>query len=253
MLKKTLLIITVMTILIVNLQFTAEAQAVDETLAMHLTFDEGKGKTAEDHSNFQNDGTLEGAEWVNGRIDKAVSFDGSSYVAVMPGAEVGIGLETTWAMWFKTDVEGQTAALATLHGTLRVNLSGGRLQTNIWTNPGAAVWNTITSAFAPKSGEWYHVAVTWKEESGEGTIYVNGEEEITGPANGVMGFKGGRQLAIGANDQLSYPGTELFTGVIDDFRIYNRALSEAEIMELIAALAVSPKAKLATTWGEVRR
>lgn len=82
---------------------------------------------------------------------------------------------------------------------------------------------------------------------------MNGEEEITGLANGVMGFKGNRQLAIAANDQLSYPGTEFFTGVIDDFRIYNRALSEAEIMELIAALAVSPKAKLATTWGGIRK
>ncbi len=248
--KKSLLVFAIVIGFVLSLQFFSIAQAVDDTLTMHLTFDEGKGGDAEDHSNFQNDGVLEGAEWVTGKIGKAVSFDGGSYVGVMPGAEVGIGLETTWALWFKPDADGQGGYLAALHGTMTITLSAGLIRAQVWAN---TVWNTIDTNVSAKGGEWYHVAVTWSAESGEGTIYVDGEEVATAPAAGVAGFKGGRQLAIAANDQLSYPGTGFFTGVIDDFRIYNRALSETEVMGLITALAVSYKAKLAVTWGTIKK
>ena len=100
-------------------------------------------------------------------------------------------------------------------------------------------------------GGWTHIATTL--EGSDLKVYVNGEEAITAPAAGTMSFKSGRQLAIGANDQITYPGTGFFTGVIDDFRIYNRALSEAEVMNLITALAVSYKAKLPVMWGAIKK
>ena len=248
--RRNLILVIATIVFIFGLQFCSEAQDLDEDLAMHLPFDEGTGDTAEDHSNFQNDGTLEGADWVDGKINKAVSFDGASYVGVMPGQKVGIGQATTWALWFKTDVDGQTAYLAVLHGTMTVTLSGGNIQAQVWTS----TWNTVNSQFKAIIGEWHHVAVTWTQESSEITIYVNGNEEASAPAAGGMSFKSGRQLAIGANDQLSYAGDGLFTGVIDDFRIYNRALSEVEITELIAGdMAVSFEAKLAVTWGGIKK
>lgn len=231
-----------------------EAQAADESLAMYFPFDKGSGKVAKDHSEFQNDGTLEGAEWTaDGKFNKALYFDGKSYVAVMPGEEVSIGQETTWALWFKTDVEGQGANLATLHGTMVLYFSGGSISAQIWTNPGAALWNSVNSNVPAKSGEWYHVAATWTEESGETTIYVNGSEKNTAVAAGKASFKAGRQLAIGGNDQMNYPGTNLFDGIIDEFRIYNRALSKDEIREIMSELDVSPKGKLTVTWGELKK
>ena len=45
----------------------------------------------------------------------------------MPGEEVSIGQETTWGLWFKTDVEGQGANLATLHGTMIIFFSSGSI------------------------------------------------------------------------------------------------------------------------------
>jgi len=230
-----------------------EVQAVDESLAMYFPFDDGKGDVAKDQSEFQNDGELEGPKWVNGKFDKALSFDGKSYVAVMPGEEVSIGQETTWAIWFKTDVEGQGANLATLHGTMILFFSSGSISANVWTNPGAALWNTVNSNVVAKSGEWYHAAATWTEKSGEVTIYVNGKEENTAVAAGKVSFKANRQLAIGGNDQMNYPGTNLFDGIIDEFRIYNRALSQDEIREIMSALDVFPKGKLPIAWGELKR
>jgi hypothetical protein len=230
-----------------------EAQALDEFLAMYFPFDDGKGDIAKDQSEFQNDGELEGPKWVNGKFNKALSFDGKSYVAVMPVEEVSIVQETTWAIWFKTDVEGQGAHLATLHGTMVLYFSGGAISAQVWTNPGAALWNPVNSNVVAKSGEWYHVAAVWSEESGEITIYVNGAEKNSANAAGKVSFKSGRQLAIGGNDQITYPGTNLFDGIIDEFRIYNLALSQDEIREIMSALDVSPKGKLPIAWGELKR
>jgi len=82
---------------------------------------------------------------------------------------------------------------------------------------------------------------------------VNGEEKNSAGAAGVVSFKSGRQLAIGGDDQITYPGTNLFDGIIDEFRIYNRALDKNEIREIMSALDVSPRAKLTITWGELKK
>lgn len=250
---KTLTLFFLTILLLHGFSVFYEAQAIDEFLAMYFPFDDGKGKVAKDQSEFQNDGQLEGAEWVNGKFNKALSFDGKSYVAVMPGEEVSIGQETTWALWFKTDVEGQGANLATLHGTMILFFSSGSISANVWTNPGAALWNTVNSNVLAKSGEWYHVAATWSEKSGEITIYVNGQEKNSANAAGKVSFKAGRQLAIGGNDQDRYPGTNLFDGIIDEFRIYNRSLSKEEIRDIMSALNVSTKGKLPVVWGELKK
>lgn len=255
MLKKLILSV-VFTLVVCSLLLGSfhEANAADETLVMYFPFDEGNGGVTEDQSNFKREGKIDGAKWVDGRLNKALYFDGKSFVGIMGhGEEVGIGKATTWALWLKTEVAGQTANLVTLHGTMILYLSGGLIQAQIWTNPGAALWNVVNSNVPAQSGEWYHVAATRTEESGKITIYVNGEEKNSAVAAGGPNFKAGRQLAIGGNDQDRYPGEALFTGTIDDFRIYNRALSKNDIKDLIAALAVHPGAKLTATWGVIKK
>ena len=63
------------------------------------------------------------------------------------------------------------------------------------------------------------------------TIYINGERagtNDTAPKGDIDDVKGGH-LLIGGN---WHPTNSLFRGKIDDVRIYNRALSEAEVKEL---------------------
>ncbi|MCH8294158.1 MAG: LamG domain-containing protein [Candidatus Poribacteria bacterium] len=226
----------------------------DDTLALYFPFDEGNGKTAKDLSAFgKNNGKLEGPKWVDGFFKKALEFDGSSYVAVMPATEeVSIGEETTWELWFKTNDTAQSANLATLHGTMILSLSGGKPRAQIWTNPGGALWNTLDSNVSIKSGQWHHVAATWTQKAAELLIYVDGDKKAALPAKGVKSFKAGRQLAIGGNDQDRYAGTGLFKGVIDDVRIYNRALTADEVKAGLTRLAVFPRGKLSTTWGTLK-
>lgn len=48
--------------------------AGEEGLVAYWKFDEGKGNIAKDSSGKGNDGTIEGAKWVEGRIGKALNF-----------------------------------------------------------------------------------------------------------------------------------------------------------------------------------
>ena len=59
-------------------------------------------------------------------------------------------------------------------------------------------------------------------------------------------------IMVGARN----PGSENFAGAIDEVAIYNRVLSDAEIMrdmEAVGGAAVEASGKLASTWGELKK
>jgi len=72
---------------------------------------------------------------------------------------------------------------------------------------------------------WYQIAVTW--DSGSYNIYLNGNLIASGTAT-MAAF--GSSAAIG--NRPSYINS--FDGLIDDFRIYNRALDAGNIADTYA-------------------
>ena len=83
-----------------------------------------------------------------------------------------------------------------------------------------------TNGPAVPLGVWTHLAVTY-----DGTtlrLYVNGVLRSSTAASGGIAASTA-PLRIGGNTVFSVPGTEYFAGLIDEVRIYNRALSAAEI------------------------
>ncbi|MCA9208134.1 MAG: LamG domain-containing protein, partial [Planctomycetales bacterium] len=73
---------------------------------------------------------------------------------------------------------------------------------------------------------WYHVAATW--DGSEVRIYVNGSLDMDAAASwsGTLSTDS-RDLYIGGQ-----PGGDFFDGILDDIRIYNRALSSSEVAAL---------------------
>lgn len=105
---------------------------------------------------------------------------------------------------------------------------------------------------------WYHLAYTADGSIGIG--YVNGEtnadlsraDEITYDVLAGEPIRIGWSQGQGGNiDTLVY-----FDGIIDDVVLYDRALSAAEVSELmtesVPETAVEPTAKLATTWSSIK-
>ena len=98
----------------------------------------------------------------------------------------------------------------------------------------------VSSATKLKTGTDYKLAVTYDAATRKTTIYINGEEDISGTANQNEPY----QLAEIANDARNYIGrtqwwdgaykadNQDFCGTIDGFRLYDICLTQKEICEL---------------------
>lgn len=88
---------------------TAQA-SIDDGLVAKWHFDEGSGSVAKDSSGNENDGTIYGATWVDGKYGKALSFDGNGdYVEITPQSDVSAIGDFTISAWTKLkDWKSQT-------------------------------------------------------------------------------------------------------------------------------------------------
>ena len=66
--------------------FSSALHAQDPTMVLFFSFDEATGPEVEDHSQFMNNGTLEGnPEFVAGQFGTALNFDATNDQVVVPG------------------------------------------------------------------------------------------------------------------------------------------------------------------------
>ncbi len=83
-------------------------------------------------------------------------------------------------------------------------------------------WNQVQDNVAMVPGNWYHIAVTYDAPSLTMVLYKNGVAVSTN--TNVPPFTGNSPLHIGA-----FSGTFVTTGSMDEVRIWNRPLCQAEI------------------------
>jgi len=231
--------------------------AFRDSIVAAWTLDEGSGTDIHDISGNSNDGNLiGGAEWADGKFGKALDFDGTSGYIEIPFDD-SINLlnagDFTLAAWFMPDeipVEykavlqqgdndgpGRTWLLVHETNEFRSSLGGSATQAGI----------------GVEAKQWYHAAVVVTEAGGTDSvqIYVNGE------AVGAAGAKGMEDSAgpyfIGCHKSFSH----FWDGIIDEVVMFNKALNEAEIRDLMDngianIMAVEPTDKLAVSWGSVK-
>ena len=210
----------------------ANATPIDQdlTLVGHWKFDEDGGTSAADASGNGNHGAISGATWTTGKAGGALQFDGGDdYVGVGNGPSLNLAGLITIAAWVKpTITDGLRDIVA--HGyTLSPNaavflrINAGKYEIGSWNGK-----NHFTS-FSIPSGDvnnWVHLAgvfdgVAWR-------LYRNGVQ--VSALNDATGA-----VTVNANWAIGSRGTgteRFFQGSIDEVRIYNRALSAAEIQAL---------------------
>lgn len=232
--------------------------AFKENIVAAWTMDEGSGKTVHDVANG-NDGEIKGgAKWVDGKFGKALNFDGSSGYVEIPFNEslrvINQG-DFTLAAWFmpnavpteNKEVFQQGDKNGTGRTWLFIAANVGEIRS--WLG-GAGTYSGVNV----KAGEWYHAAVVVTEGGNTDTvqIYVNGKQSGN-PLQKAMEDSEGNYF-IGCHKNL----TNFWDGIIDDVVLFNKALNEDEIKELMTngvmnVLAVQPKGKLALRWGDIKR
>jgi len=207
----------------------------------HYKLDDGEGVIAVDSSGNGNDGILIGTamSWMpdDGMIGGALSIDGTAggtdYVEIST-ADISLAAGTV-AMWGKLQPDPQAPDTRYFFGHTTIPVWSSRIQ--IYMDNADTVLdlglgdshNRHKDIMSLTTETWYHVALTW--DGGNYVVYVNGEEKANGSYTGLDALN--TVADIGNDGRTDDTGrSEAFNGLLDDVRIYDRALSADEISQL---------------------
>ncbi|MHC4202961.1 MAG: LamG domain-containing protein, partial [Planctomycetota bacterium] len=194
----------------------------------HWKFDEGKGTTARDSSGKGNDGNLKGGvKWVKGRIGGALEFrGGDQHVDAGTGRSLRNGRFAV-AAWVKVEaypLKGMANIVGKYRPKSRLNNIALRPDGRARTAYYAGDWKDHVGGKPLPKNRWNHVVSVVSPP--HVSIYLNGDLDGSRHDAGALSLNDG-PLVIGGEK-----GYWPFSGLIDDVRIYNRALSAEEVKAL---------------------
>jgi hypothetical protein len=215
-----------------------------EGLIGYWKFDETSGTTAADSTGGDNNGTLsDNVVWQpgGGMSGGAVLFDGTSTAHVEFPSTGMLAASGTIAFWgnLTAPQPSQTryffghTTQPSYNNRIQLYMDGGNTELDL----GLGDSHTRQTNIAVLELEtWYHLALTWN--NGDYVVYINGEEVASGSYTGLAAIF---DFAwIGNDGNPTSEGTEGFGGLIDEARVYNRALNTTEIL---AAMTGEPFVK----------
>ena len=199
-------------------------------------FDETNGTVASDSSGKGNNGTLQGnPTWVTGKIGGALSLDGGDFMEVS-SRKWNLDNIATVSLWFNLSQN------ASGHETV---FSLSRDQSNdeilFWLDGQAMLfyqhksnsnWARLSSSASIST--WWHFSgvIDGGFAQSQMKFYSNGQlvnaAYQTSGSPALLSDSHDRKLRIGSRVN----GTYYFHGLIDDVRIYDRALSTVEVQAL---------------------
>ena len=171
---------------------------------------------------------VSGAVWsASGRFGSALSFDGvNDWVTVADSASLDLSSGMTVEAWVRPSKAGgwRTVVCKERPGGVVYGLygdqAGGRPLGQIDVG---GERNAVGSAALPLNA-WSHLAATF--DGSTVRLFVNGVQAGSLPFSGSMAASTGA-LRLGGNGVWG----EWFAGLIDEVRVYNRALSATEIQQ----------------------
>jgi len=212
---------------------------------LYLKFGENAGIEAKDSSPEGNDGTIEGASWVNGVIGPGLGFDGDNdYVEIDDADELdGFTEGASWEFWMKSEditkmengswrwmiskyltTENQrvwAAALYRVEGETRLRLMISD--------------NGTTFGFWSKTIDWeddelHHIVWVWKPGE-HPNLYIDGElqtlDALSTPRDTV--YAGTASVLLG---KCGYnPAGRWFEGLLDELLVYDVALTSQQVLK----------------------
>jgi len=210
---------------------------IDPNLVGWWQLDDNEGTRAVDSSGYYYNGTLmNGPQWAYGQIEGALQFDGiDNYVNLPVGPLISTLHESTMAIWvnfsgpeggvlrpifnFGTDTENYTylSPRNDTAGSMHVAIITGGEQTDLDASSG-----TLATG-------WHHVAVVLEQTNLQ--LYLDGQS--VGIASPVAVLS---DLGVTTDNWLGrpqWPNDAYFSGSLDDFRIYNKVLTQDEIIMIM--------------------
>lgn len=205
----------------------------EDGLIASYDFEEGAGAVAHDGSGNGNHGKIFGAQWVKVKTGHALKFDGvDDYVDCGSAGVLKFKGAFSLVLWVKHE---SALGWQDYIGNYTGGVSGYVIAQNNGSlhfhNGGLEPYTLNLETLKLKAAVWYHVAAAYDRQAGMMKIYLDGVEAAVQKVEGTPKPSRTENLLIGKY----HDGRERFHGVLDDVRIYSRALSEAEVMALYAA------------------
>lgn len=205
-------------------------------LVGYWPMDEGTGTVAQDLSGNGNNGTLvNGPAWGPGKVGSgALIFNNSNtYIQLATFAPLAINSKTI-SLWANpTGVQSYNMILSDGNGNYYVTFSGtGDMFASYINGSSVQISNVIASGVV-SAGTWGYYTFVYNVSGANVTIQAYKNGQLVGTQSRVDGYAAisGSTFYIGALQ----PAANFFNGSLDDVRVYNRALSAAEVQALYNA------------------
>jgi hypothetical protein len=247
----TTLVLAAIATVLCSVKVAESQEYITSGLIGFWTMDEEdiQGDTVKDISGQNNHGKIGGdPQIVSGKIEEALDFDGEDDFVTIPdlGNEPAVSVD----LWARADepFPNIRGLLSTFDppqwkaGTTHFKFESNNI--DILKNGGGRI------QVPAEPNRWYHIGYTCDTEANELKLYVDGELIDTVDAGAEPNNL--THLRIGSEHEGRY-----FPGILDDVRLYNRALTEDEMKQNFEVVdntitAVQSAGKLAVTWGTLK-
>lgn len=203
-------------------------------LLVHYSFDSNSASTVTDLSGFGYTATnYNGVQWVsNGYLNGAYHFDGTN--DWIGGVNLGLLPTGSVSMWVKADAVDQWRhPFATEYASWDDNLHFNMGPPAWFEASGLGISSSITMASNFVSNVWFHAVMTWTRTNFQ--AYFNGTWTGKRGHSGV--YPPGMNLKVPTltiGNSYSTAATRYWRGYLDEFKLYKKELSAAEVSNLYA-------------------
>jgi prepilin-type N-terminal cleavage/methylation domain-containing protein len=227
----------------------------DPSLVGYWKLDEGSGSTVIDSSANGDNGTWKGTPAGSGGT-YYTSGQNQAYAGYFNGSNNYVSISSiapdltsnTLTAWIKTTSNAGYdnsdykiphdpivwTNIYSIGSTLQAGfavVSGKAAATIHWSTSGSGVGFNVTlnGSIPVDDNAWHQIVWVINKSSNTTALYVDGVLDVSGS---LSGFTTNTQAISAIGYDTFWGGTDYFPGSIDDVRIYNRALSAAEIVAL---------------------
>src|SRR3989339_510780 len=199
-------------------------------LAGEWHLEENIGTTASDTSGNNNNGTLTNSpQWVTGITGNALQFNGiNNYVSVANSASLDIKDALTISVWaYPTRIPVMHDDMVSKDDRIGVRWDGANLRPAFIfkIDDGGSNWRWVISPDAVSLNAWVHIVAVYDKNGGANNmkLYVDGVQKAVGTYTDTIESTT-NPLTIGRYSN------RYFQGIIDEVKIYNRALTASEVL-----------------------